>query len=124
MKISVDHGNKVAKADRTMSEEELLRASGAMLRYYMMNFDDDKISRFLLSMGYFNELAKAGGDLFEYELDEVKKTGGFRLVTQSLSVGKDGLAGRELLHALEIFSELQTKAEDGRVVVCGVADLS
>ena len=124
MKFSINYAIEAEKADRTMSEEELLRASGAMLRYCMMNFDDDKMSRFLLSMGYFNELAKTGGDLFEYELDEVKKTGGFRLVTQSISVGKSGLAGKGLLHALKIFSELKIKAEDGRIVICGVADLS
>lgn len=123
MRFAVDYSKENANLSSRTSEERM-QATYELLKYYILNFEDEKLSFFLQTIGYFNVVAKEKGCVFVYELDEVEKTGNFMLASETFPLEKDSYFVQGLQLATEHFRDVTIRSECGLVTVRGVADLS
>ena len=101
------------------SDEASEQAAYEDFKRYLADFDDEQLSIFLQAVVFLNFVAEDFQGRFEYTVNELKKTGSFRLVAKELSMSKVPFSGRAFHLALERFPDLQIKPENGYVVVCG-----
>ena len=123
MRFIVDYSKERADLS-SRTDEEVMQSACELLKYYILNFEEEKLSDFLQVVGYFNAAAEKTGSFFVYELDEEKKSGSFSFKAETIPLEKNSYFMRALQLATERFHDVKVCSEDRFVTVCGTAELS
>lgn len=106
-----------------LSDKEIMKSIGSFLKYCMENFEDEKMSAFLLTVTHLAQVARESGGVFDCNLDEESKLGHFRLSAERLSAAKGLSLGKALRFAVHNF-EFDIESEGRCVLIHGTMDLS